>query len=52
VEWGGGGAGRCGERAVGVDGEECHEKLLRGANVGGEVALRLGKKSVKVKWVR
>jgi tyrosyl-tRNA synthetase len=40
------------ENAVSVDGEKFGEKLLTGANVGGSVALRLGKKSVRVEWVR
>jgi tyrosyl-tRNA synthetase len=40
------------ENAVSVNGEKYAEKLLRGANVGGSVALRLGKKSVRVEWIR
>ena len=28
------------------------DKLLRGVNAGGSVALRLGKKSVRVEWVQ
>jgi tyrosyl-tRNA synthetase len=40
------------ENAVSVDGEKFHEKLLPGATVGGSVALRLGKKSVRVEWVK
>src|SRR6266702_3665066 len=40
------------ENAVSVDGEKFSEKLLRGVSVGGSVALRLGKKSVRVEWVR
>jgi tyrosyl-tRNA synthetase len=39
------------ENAVSVDGEKVSEKLLRGAEAGGSVALRLGKKSVRVEWV-
>jgi tyrosyl-tRNA synthetase len=39
------------ENAVSVDGEKYSDKLLRGVNVGGSVALRLGKKSVRVEWV-
>jgi tyrosyl-tRNA synthetase len=40
------------ENAVSVDGEKFGEKLLKGVNAGGSVALRLGKKSVRVEWVR
>jgi tyrosyl-tRNA synthetase len=40
------------ENAVSVDGEKFSEKLLKGVNAGGSVALRLGKKSVRVEWVR
>jgi tyrosyl-tRNA synthetase len=40
------------ENAVSVDGEKFSEKLLKGANAGGSVALRLGKKSVRVEWVK
>ena len=40
------------ENAVSVDGEKFAEKLLKGAKVGGSVALRLGKKSVRVTWVK
>jgi len=43
---------KLGENAVSVDGEKFSEKLLKGANAGGSVALRLGKKSVRVEWVR
>jgi tyrosyl-tRNA synthetase len=39
------------ENAVSVDGEKFAEKVLPGAAVGGTVALRLGKKSVRVEWV-
>jgi tyrosyl-tRNA synthetase len=39
------------ENAVSVDGEKFGEKILRGVSVGGAVALRLGKKSVRVEWV-
>jgi tyrosyl-tRNA synthetase len=39
------------ENAVSVDGEKYSDKVLRGVNAGGSVALRLGKKSVKVEWV-
>jgi tyrosyl-tRNA synthetase len=38
------------ENAVSVDGERYSDKLLRGVNAGGSVALRLGKKSVRVEW--
>jgi tyrosyl-tRNA synthetase len=43
---------KMGENAVSVDGEKFSEKLLKGVNAGGSVALRLGKKSVRVEWVR
>jgi tyrosyl-tRNA synthetase len=43
---------KLGENAVSVAGEKFSEKLLKGANVGGSVSLRLGKKSVQVKWIR
>jgi tyrosyl-tRNA synthetase len=39
------------ENAVSVNGEKFGEKLLRGVKVGDSVALRLGKKSVRVEWV-
>jgi tyrosyl-tRNA synthetase len=39
------------ENAVSVDGEKFSEKVLPGVSVGGAVALRLGKKSVRVEWV-
>jgi tyrosyl-tRNA synthetase len=39
------------ENAVSVDGEKVADKLLRGVQAGGSVALRLGKKSVRVEWV-
>jgi tyrosyl-tRNA synthetase len=39
------------ENAVSVDGEKFGEKMLHGAKAGGTVALRLGKKSVRVEWV-
>ncbi len=42
---------KIGENAVSVNGEKVADKLLRGAKMGGSVALRLGKKSVKVEWV-
>jgi tyrosyl-tRNA synthetase len=42
---------KLGENAVSVDGEKFHEKVLAGAKAGGTVALRLGKKSVRVEWV-
>jgi tyrosyl-tRNA synthetase len=42
---------KLGENAVSVDGEKYADKLLPGVNVGGSVALRLGKKSVRVNWV-
>jgi tyrosyl-tRNA synthetase len=40
------------ENAVSVDGEKVADKLLRGVQAGGSVALRLGKKSVRVDWVK
>jgi len=43
---------KIGENAVSVDGEKVSDKLLRGVNAGGSVALRLGKKSVRVEWVK
>jgi tyrosyl-tRNA synthetase len=43
---------KLGENAVSVEGEKFSEKLLKGVKAGGSVALRLGKKSVRVEWVR
>src|ERR1039458_7301305 len=43
---------KLGESAVSVNGEKYSDKLLRGVNAGGSVALRLGKKSVRVEWVK
>jgi tyrosyl-tRNA synthetase len=43
---------KLGENAVSVDGEKFSEKLLKGVNVVSSVALRLGKKSVRVEWVK
>jgi tyrosyl-tRNA synthetase len=43
---------KLGENAVSVDGERLSEKLLRGVKAGESVALRLGKKSVRVEWVK
>jgi len=43
---------KLGENAVSVDGEKFSEKLLKGVHAGGSVALRLGKKSVRVEWVK
>jgi tyrosyl-tRNA synthetase len=40
------------EFAVSVDGEKFTEKLLKGVTAGGSVALRLGKKSVRVEWIQ
>jgi tyrosyl-tRNA synthetase len=40
------------ENAVSVNGEKFNEKLLRGVKVGESVTLRLGKKSVRVNWVK
>ncbi len=43
---------KLGENAVSVNGEKFSEKLLKGAQTGGSVALRLGKKSMRVEWVK
>jgi tyrosyl-tRNA synthetase len=43
---------KLGENAVSIDGEKYIEKLLKGVNAGGSLALRLGKKSVRVEWVK
>ena len=43
---------KLGENAVSVNGEKFSEKLLKGVQTGGSVALRLGKKSVRVEWVK
>jgi tyrosyl-tRNA synthetase len=43
---------KLGENAVSVDGAKYSDKLVRGVKVGGSVALRLGKKSVRVNWVK
>ena len=43
---------KLGENAVSVNGEKFSEKLLKGVKAGGSVVLRLGKKSVRVEWVR
>jgi tyrosyl-tRNA synthetase len=40
------------ENAVSVDGEKYADRVLRGSIAGGSVALRLGKKSVRVEWVK
>jgi tyrosyl-tRNA synthetase len=40
------------EYAVSVDGEKYSEKLLKGVKAGDSVALRLGKKSVRVEWIK
>lgn len=42
---------KLGENAVSVDGAKFAEKTLRGAEAGRSVALRLGKRSVRVEWV-
>jgi tyrosyl-tRNA synthetase len=39
------------ENAVSVDGERFAERVMPGGVVGGEVVLRLGKKSARVRWV-
>jgi tyrosyl-tRNA synthetase len=39
------------ENAVSVNGEKYSDKLLSGVHVGSSVALRLGKKSMRVVWV-
>jgi tyrosyl-tRNA synthetase len=38
------------ENAVSVNGGKFSDKLLEGVRVGGSIALRLGKKSVRVEW--
>ena len=43
---------KLGENAVSVNGEKFSEKLLKGMKAGDSVALRLGKKSVRVEWVK
>ena len=42
---------KLGENAVSIDGAKFTEKTLRGAKTGETVALRLGKRSVRVEWV-
>jgi len=42
---------KLGENAVSVDGAKFAEKTLRGAKPGETLALRLGKRSVRVEWV-
>ena len=42
---------KLGENAVSVDGAKFAEKTLRGAKPGDTLALRLGKRSVRVEWV-
>jgi len=42
---------KLGENAVSVDGAKFAEKTLGGAKAGETVALRLGKRSVRVEWV-
>jgi tyrosyl-tRNA synthetase len=39
------------ENAVSVDGEKVTDKLLKGVKAGESMALRLGKKSVKIEWL-
>jgi tyrosyl-tRNA synthetase len=43
---------KLGENAVSVDGAKFAEKTLRGAKAGETVALRLGKRSVRVEWIQ
>jgi tyrosyl-tRNA synthetase len=43
---------KLGENAVSVEGDKFNEKLLKGVSAGGSLALRLGKKSVRVEWIR
>jgi tyrosyl-tRNA synthetase len=38
------------ENAVSVNGEKFSDKLLEGMRVGDSIALRLGKKSVRIEW--
>jgi tyrosyl-tRNA synthetase len=40
------------ENAVSIDGKRYSDKLLQGVHAGTSLALRLGKKSVRVDWVR
>jgi tyrosyl-tRNA synthetase len=40
------------ENAVSLNGERYADKALKGVSVGSSIALRLGKKSVRIKWVR
>jgi tyrosyl-tRNA synthetase len=40
------------ENAVSINGEKYTDKLLRGVRAGESLVLRLGKKSVRVDWVR
>jgi len=42
---------KLGENAVSVDGAKFSEKTLRGVKLGETLALRLGKRSVRVEWV-
>jgi len=42
---------KLGENAVSVDGAKFAEKTLRGAKPGETLALRLGKRSVRVEWM-
>jgi len=42
---------KLGENAVSVDGSKFADKTLRGAKAGETLALRLGKRSVRVEWV-
>jgi tyrosyl-tRNA synthetase len=43
---------KLGENAVSVNGEKFSEKLLKGVKAGGSVVLRLGKKSMRVEWIK
>jgi len=43
---------KLGENAVSVDGAKFAEKTLRGAKPGETLALRLGKRSVRVEWIQ
>ncbi len=40
------------ENAVSIAGEKTGEKVLAGVRIGERIAIRLGKKSVQVEWVR
>jgi tyrosyl-tRNA synthetase len=43
---------KLGENAVSVNGEKFSEKLLKSVKRDESIVLRLGKKSVRVEWVK